>query len=47
MLDKIKSEKIVLIHASARYTTAYLREILDARIPEQHKHRIDLFPRPI
>lgn len=46
-LDEIKCEKIVLIHASARYTTPYLLSILDARVPEQHKHRIDLFPRPL
>lgn len=46
-LESIKSEKILLIHASARYTTAYLREVLDARIPEHIKHRIDLFPRPL
>ena len=46
-LEEIKSEKIVLIHASARYTTAYLKEILDARIPEHLKTRVELFPRPI
>lgn len=46
-LDDIKSEKILLIHASARYTTPYLKEVLEARIPEQHKHRIEIFPRPI
>lgn len=46
-LDEIKSEKIVLIHASARYSTNYLREIIEARVPEHFKHRIDLFPRPV
>lgn len=46
-LETLKCEKIVLIHASARYTTARLREILDARIPEHFKHRVDLFPRPL
>jgi len=46
-LDEIRSEKIVLIHASARYSTNYLREIVDARVPEHFKHRIDIFPRPV
>ncbi|RYF42063.1 MAG: MBL fold metallo-hydrolase, partial [Cytophagaceae bacterium] len=46
-LEHLKCEKIVLIHASARYTTARLREIMDARIPEHFKHRVDLFPRPM
>lgn len=46
-LSEIKSEKILLIHASARYSTAYLKQVIDARVPEQFKHRIDLFPRPI
>jgi ribonuclease Z len=46
-LEQLKCEKIVLIHASARYTTARLREILDARIPEHFKHRVELFPRPM
>jgi ribonuclease Z len=47
LLPTIKSEKILLIHASARYSTAYLREIVDARVPEHFKHRIEIFPRPI
>jgi ribonuclease Z len=46
-LEQISSEKIVLIHASARYASNYLREILDARIPEHIKHRVELFPRPV
>lgn len=46
-LETLKCEKIVLIHASARYNTPYLREILEARIPEHFKHRVELFPRPI
>jgi ribonuclease Z len=45
-LESLKCEKIVLIHASARYSTRYLKEILDARIPEHLKSRVDLFPRP-
>jgi len=46
-LEQISSEKIVLIHASARYSSSYLREIIDARVPEHFKHRVELFPRPI
>ena len=46
-LDSIRSERIVLIHASARYTSKQLKAILDDRIPEQHKTRVQLFPRPI
>jgi ribonuclease Z len=46
-LETLKCEKIVLIHASARYTTPRLKEILDARIPEHFKHRVELFPRPL
>ncbi len=46
-LEEFKCEKIVLIHASARYSSSYLREIIDARVPEHFKHRVDLFPRPI
>lgn len=46
-LPELKCEKIVLIHASARYNTPYLKQILEARLPEHLKHRIDIFPRPI
>ena len=46
-LEEIKSEKILLIHASARYSSAELHKILDARIPEHLKHKVDLFPRPM
>jgi ribonuclease Z len=46
-LDSLKCERIVLIHASARYTTAYLQEILEARLPEHLKTKVTLFPRPI
>jgi ribonuclease Z len=46
-LEDLKCEKIVLIHASARYPTRYLREILEARVPEHFKHRVEIFPRPI
>lgn len=46
-LPTLNCEKILLIHASARYNSPYLRQILDARIPEHFKSRVDLFPRPI
>lgn len=46
-LESLKCEKIVFIHASARYSTPYLKEILEARIPEHLKSRVVLFPRPM
>ncbi len=46
-LPELKCEKIVLIHASARYNTRQLNDIMDARIPEHFKSRIELFPRPL
>ena len=45
-LDQIQARKIVLIHASARYSTRVLNETLEDRIPEHHKDRIVIFPRP-
>lgn len=46
VLDILKCEKILLIHTSARYSTSELQQILDDRIPEPHKGRVELFPRP-
>lgn len=46
-LESIKSEKILLIHISARYTTPYLKELLDARLPEHLKTKVVVFPRPV
>jgi ribonuclease Z len=46
-LESIKSEKILLMHASARYTTTRLKEIIEARVPEHFKGRIEIFPRPL
>lgn len=46
-LESLKCEKIVFIHASARYSTPQLKEILDARVPEHLKSRVTLFPRPM
>lgn len=46
-LEQLKCEKLVLIHASARYTTPRLYEIIDHKVPEHWKDRISLFPRPL
>jgi ribonuclease Z len=43
-LDDIESEKIVIIHVSSRYTLEAAKAILQRRIPEKHRHRVDLFP---
>jgi ribonuclease Z len=42
-LSMIRSEKIVLIHSSARYSLDELHSILDKRLPEEEKERIVLF----
>lgn len=46
-LDSLKCEKLVLIHISARYTTKRVLEILEDRVPEHWKTKIEVFPRPI
>ncbi|CAN5560881.1 MBL fold metallo-hydrolase [soil metagenome] len=46
-LEKIEAEKIVLIHASARYTTKDIRAIIEDRVPEHLKPKLILFPRPV
>lgn len=46
-LESLKCERLVLIHASARYTTARLKEIIEDRVPEHWKDRFSLFPRPL
>jgi ribonuclease Z len=43
-LNDIESEKIVLIHISSRYSTKQAHEILQNRIPPEHKDRIVLLP---
>jgi ribonuclease Z len=45
-LDSLACEKLVLIHSSLRYSTAYLTQILNDKIPPQHRARVELFPRP-
>ncbi len=44
-LSQIQASQIVLIHASSRYTTPELLEILRARVPEHEQTRITLWPR--
>jgi ribonuclease Z len=39
-LDHIKSEYIVLMHFSMRYTRAEIKHHVNRWIPEEHKHRI-------
>lgn len=45
-LDQITSEKILLIHSSARYSLRALNAILDERVPAIHRERVEIFPRP-
>ena len=47
LLPRLKNERIVLIHASVRYTTKTLLEILERRLPENERGRVVLFPRPL
>ncbi len=46
-IEKIEAEKIVLIHASARYTTKDIRAVIEDRVPEHLKPKLVLFPRPM
>ncbi len=46
LLPRLKNGKIVLIHASARYSTTQLLAILDRRLSAEDKARVSLFPRP-
>ena len=46
-LGKIEAEKIVLIHASARYKTRELEQIIADRVPEHLKSKLILFARPL
>lgn len=43
-LDEIESERIVLIHASSRYSESEMLNILKAKVPEKHLERLVLFP---
>lgn len=43
-LETISSEKIVLIHSSARYSLPQAQEALQARLPFHEQERVVLFP---
>lgn len=43
-LKDIESEKIVLIHASSRYSTAEALRLLKEKIPAEFTDRVELFP---
>lgn len=43
-LDEIEAEKIVLIHASSRYSDARAAQLIREQIPERHRERVELFP---
>ena len=45
-LPELQNECIVLIHASARYSTPELLNILDRECPLEHRKRVVLFERP-
>ncbi len=45
-IDEIPAEKIVLIHLSARYSTAQVLQTLNQKIPSHLREKIHLFPRP-
>jgi ribonuclease Z len=44
-LDDLTCEKLLLIHSSARYSTEELKRYLSLKVPEAHRHRVELFPR--
>lgn len=43
-LSEIRSERIVLIHSSARYSIEEAREVLQKQLPESEHERVVLFP---
>ncbi len=43
-LKEIKSEKIVLIHLSSRYSDSEIKKIIQERIPQEYQDRIEIFP---
>lgn len=47
LLPRLQNEKIVLIHASIRYSSRYLEQILDRRLSKEQRERVVLFPRPL
>lgn len=47
ILPRLKNERVVLIHASVRYSTRELQSILARRLPAAERERVVLFPRPV
>jgi ribonuclease Z len=47
LLPWLKNERVVLIHASVRYTTRMLQEILEKRLPPGERERVVIFPRSV
>lgn len=43
-LNEIESEKIVLIHISSRYSLDHATQIINKKIPKEHKDRFVIFP---
>jgi ribonuclease Z len=43
-LDRIESERIVLIHSSSRYSEPEAQKLLREKIPPEHRERVVLFP---
>ncbi|MGZ3796092.1 MAG: MBL fold metallo-hydrolase [Pseudobdellovibrionaceae bacterium] len=43
-LNEIKSEKIVIIHTSSRYTWEEAKKLVYQQVPEKDRHRVELFP---
>ena len=43
-LETITSERIVLIHSSARYSLSEAQQILERKLPEKERERVVLFP---
>ena len=46
LLPRLRNERIVLIHASVRYSSAYINKILDESLSPLDRARVTLFPRP-
>jgi ribonuclease Z len=44
-LPRLKNERLLLIHLSARYKCRELRELLARRLPPEWQGRVDVFPR--
>lgn len=47
ILSKLQNRRIVLIHASIRYTTEFLQRVLRERLRLEDQERVVIFPRPL